>query len=153
MRGVKVDPDFMSKFISESIEYGHDSIDSIIACARQQISNIDKKIIEVEKLKVERSKLLAIVAKMETDKSNKKEGANLLPLFSIKNLNLSKAICNQVNEGISPHDVEVSGYQEYDVYFCIKDLCRHRVLSMENGVLLRGENYDRFLKSVVSVKI
>ena len=60
MRGKKVDNDFISSFIENSINDGCVSIDSILTKVNNQINDIDQKIIETENLKKIRSKLLDV---------------------------------------------------------------------------------------------
>ena len=60
MRGKKVDSEFISNFIEESIKEGDMSLATLMLKVNCQINSIDQKIKEVEELKKIRSKLLDV---------------------------------------------------------------------------------------------
>jgi hypothetical protein len=74
MKGKKVDTEFLSYFISECIKKNKVITEDIIQEAKEEITNIDSKIKEVEKLKILRSKLIDVIHTFEKPaKSNKNE--------------------------------------------------------------------------------
>jgi hypothetical protein len=60
MRGKKVDNEFISIFIEESIKEGDISLAALMLRVDSQLNNIDRKIKEVEELKKIRTKLLDV---------------------------------------------------------------------------------------------
>ncbi len=66
MKGKKIDLDFVSEFINRSIANNCKSPKEIINEAQNQIQEIDNKIIEVERLKILRSKLIDVVSSLSS---------------------------------------------------------------------------------------
>ena len=151
MRGRKIDSEFLSQFITDCISDNKTSTDDIINCAKIQIDSIDKKIKEVESLRLKRSKLLDVVLTFEkTDNSRKIHESKVLSFFKIHNTHVCKFICDDMKESaIRLESLYNRGYSVQDIVFCVKQLIEHKVISKVGDYLLRGELFQEYLKFVL----
>jgi hypothetical protein len=146
MRGKKSDPEFVSQFISQCLQQGSTTTEEMVKRARQEIQNIDNKIIEVEKLKVIRSKMLDVILVLDKPEL-KVEEAKLLPFFKLQYPQKCKHICDMLREGSlsaissSDHDPEY--------IFCIKQLIETKIANKMDYQVVRGERFDEYLKFVL----
>jgi acetylglutamate synthase len=144
-KGKKSDVDFLNQFISDCVKNNIFSIDEIVDFAKNQISEIDSKIIEVEKLKKIRCKLLGVVSSL--DKSNKsfQDFSKTLSLFKINNHHICQKILSKVkNESICISSLQFESINTEDVIFCIKQLIDEKVIYSHNQTLSPGEFFQDF---------
>lgn len=151
MRGKKTDSQFLSDFISASVESGIDNPEGIVSRAKSLITEIDEQIRNIEKQKLVRSKLLDVISAFEKpSKTSKHEEVKILSFFKIQNTHICKFVCDHLKLGV----VTIEGltnleYVASDVLFCVKQLIEHKVLSKSGNHLLRGEMFDEYLKFVL----
>ena len=148
MSGHKLDIEFVSEFISESIENGSTSDESILERAKLELKQIDNKIIEVERLKVRRSKILDVISTF--DKQNKQKDNKAISLYNISNVNVSRLICLKVNSSLEKL-LELKVNKE-DLIFTIKQLIDNKILIKENNRFIKGEMYDTYIKQILAIK-
>lgn len=141
MRGRKVDPDFVSQFISLCIEEGKISDSDILQSAKDQISEIDEKLKEIEKLKIKRTKLLDIISSF--DKPTKIDN-NILHFFNLQKPNSCKMICDYLKN--KPISIKSINLDKEELYFCIKQLSKYKIISISEDLLLRGRFFDEYMK-------
>ena len=151
MRGRKVDTDFLSQFISECVNRDKISTVDILLEAKNQISSIDEKIKEVDKLRIKRGKLLDVVMTFEKpDKTNIINESKTLLFFKIQNTHICKFICdNMKNSATTLESLYCSKYSVQDIIFCVKQLLEYKVISSAGNYLLRGELFYEYLKFVL----
>lgn len=150
MRGRKTDSDFISQFISDSVLSGHDTPEKIVELARKQIQAIDEEIKRVEQKKIERAKILDVIATLDRNtKATKSEEARLLTFFKIQHPNICKFICDNMKNGVVAIESLGSKYPNQDLMFCIKQLLEHKIVSKSGSHLLRGESFEDYLKFVL----
>jgi hypothetical protein len=152
MRGKKIDSEFLSNFITDCIGNGKSTTDDILLEARNQIAEIDEKIIEVERLKIIRSKLLDVVIAFGGNNKQKSEDYKLLNLFNISNIHICKFICDNLKDSaVQIEALYNHGYSIEDIIFCIKQLIEHKVVSRAGNFLLRGESFNMYTKHVLRI--
>jgi hypothetical protein len=151
MKGKKVDPEFVSEFISTAIQSGYQTTDDIVAFAQAEIQEIDEEIKRIETRKIRRGKLVDVVNSFsKPTKPNKQDEIRILSFFKIQNINICKFICKQIKDEVTTIDeLSKMNYPISDVLFCIKQLLEHRILSKSGTHLLRGELFDEYLKFVL----
>lgn len=151
MRGKKADSEFQSNFITESVQHGCDTPELISKRAKDMINEIDQKIKHVEEQKIIRSKLLDVISAFDIPiKSNKLEEAKILSYFKIQNPHICKFICNKLKTcGLTLKELNKTEWSELDLIFCIKQLIEFKVLTKVGDSLLRGENFEEYLKFVL----
>jgi hypothetical protein len=150
MRGRKTDSDFISNFISESVQLGHDTPEKIVERARREIQEIDEEIKRVEQKKIARSKILDVISTLDRNvKASKSEEARILSFFKIQNPTICKFICGRVNIGVTAIEDLGQKYPVSDIMFCIKQLLEHKIVAKSGSYLLRGEAFDDYLKFVL----
>lgn len=154
MKGKKTDSEFVSNFISDCINNNIVTANEILNLAKLQMSEIDKKIIEVENLKKLRSKLLDVVLKFENNKNDNSANSKLLPLFSIKNKNISYYVCNTVKEKpIIINCLYDKGFVNTEINFCIKQLLELKIIDKVGDYILPGLMFDNYINSVMCENI
>jgi hypothetical protein len=89
MKGKKIDPEFVSMFVTNSVNMGNDSPQLIVKHAKTIIHNIDEMIQKMEKYKVLRSKLLDVV---ETFQSSPKKNSKDIALLNKINASLKREL-------------------------------------------------------------
>lgn len=147
MKGKKADSEFVSDFITKCVTDGITTPDAIAAKAWNMIHEIDEKIQEVEKLKIQRSKLMDVVFTFEKpSKTSKSDEVRALAFFKIQNPLICKVICDKLKSG--PCDIEGFGnsYSKEDIMFGLKQLLENKVIGRTNNFFLRGEAFDEYLK-------
>lgn len=150
MRGKKADPDFLSNFITKCVVLNKTSQEEIVKVAQQEISDIDLKVIEVEKMKLIRSKLLDVIAVFEKDKPSHKEEAKILSFFNIQHPRICKYICAFLKKGSTKMDtLYVTEFSKSDIMFCIKQLQEFKVIARVGEHLIRGDKFDDYMKFVL----
>ena len=149
MRGKKIDTEFLSAFIQECVTSGADSPEAIADRAKLAILKIDKEIMEVEKKKIKRSKLLDVISSFEKpDNSAKKEDAKTLIFYKISSPHICKKICDSLKEGFLP-EISVSDINSLDTAFCIKQMIEYKILSKIGKHLIKGDMFDSYLKFIL----
>lgn len=144
MRGKKVDTDFISTFINEACLQGKNTPEEIVVYAQQKINDIDIKIIEAEKLKKERSKLMdvSIVFKRNKRKENRLDEV-LLNFYLIKDKNIAASILSKVFQCSNMEQVKNICSSE-DEKFCIKQLLEFKIIQRFGDVIIAAEHYQDF---------
>lgn len=150
MRGKKTDPEFLSNFINKCVGLNQTSQEEIVQAARLEIQDIDDKIIEVEKLKIIRSKLLDVINVFETNVSSHKEEAKILSFFNIQHPNICKYICLFLKkESLKIDKIPTTEFPKSDLLFCIKQLQEHKVIAKTGEYVIRGTKFDDYMKFVL----
>jgi hypothetical protein len=153
MRGKKVDTDFINQFILESVAQDCVTTEDIVSRAKSSIKMIDQKIMEVEKLKVERSKLLDVISSFEKGTRADIPEAKLLSFYQIKNTNLCKYICGIIEKRVATIDqILMSSYMAMsneEVIFCLKQLMEHKIVARMGDTFLRGDRFEEYTKFVL----
>jgi hypothetical protein len=149
MKGRKFNSEFLSSFITDCIQRNKATTEEILQEAKKKISEIDEKIIEVEKLKRVRADYLDVVSTFEKPIHDKEEQKQALQLFNIANPVVCKFICNIIKE--KPE--KISGfmgnrYDAKEIMFCLKQLLEHRVISRQGDFVLRGYNFAKYMSYV-----
>ena len=152
MRGKKIDSEFLSLFITESVESGLNSPDAIANRAKILIDGIDEEIKEVERKKIIRSKLLDVIATFQyVEKNNKVKEIKLLSFFKIQN---TDDICRQIcifikNTNVSFEDLREKFESKTNFIFSIKQLLEAKVISKVGTLLSRGEMFEEYMKFIL----
>lgn len=153
MRGKRSDPEFVSRFIQESVKVGAQTPQAIAKRAREQIEQIDAEIRALETKKVVRSKLLDVIASFEAPDKNKTEEAKLLPFFNINYPQKCKEICELLHREKSiPLLTWMGGWkteQIAELNFCIKQLKEANIIARSGESILCGERFDEYMKFVL----
>lgn len=151
MKGKKVDSEFLSSFIEQCISNNKNTTEDILSEARVKISEIDMKIVEAEKLKIVRSKLLDVVHTFDKPKNiSKSEDAKILPLFKIANQHICKFICDKIKNGPSKlSSIIVDKYPKTDMMFSLKQLLEAKIIIRTGDMIVRGEMFDNYIKLVL----
>ena len=76
MKGKKFDPQFFSNFMDSCVKKNIDTQAGMVDVARNKISKIDRKIMEAEKLKVVRGKLLDVIEAFGVQSENQCRSEN-----------------------------------------------------------------------------
>jgi len=147
MKGKKLDSKFHSDFIEKCIKDGIFASTDIASSAQKEIDIIDRKIIEVEKLKVRRGKLLDVVMEFGPKTKRNDDEIKILEFAKIKNPQICKFICDLIkNKSCNISNFNSRKYSQYDINFCIKQLLEHRIISKIDNLFSRGEQYETYLK-------
>jgi hypothetical protein len=150
MRGRKIDSQFLTNFISCCVVNGQVTPDEMADVAQKEIDFIDFEIKKVENLKLRRSKLLDVIATFKEPVKNNKEEARILSFFQIQDPHICKFICDMIKD--KPFNRNKLGsypFSDHDINFCIKQLLEHRVIAKVGETILRGEEFDEYLKFVL----
>jgi len=151
MKGKKVDTEFLSAFIESCIAKNIITTEDILNEARTQVESIDKKIIEAEKLKIVRSKILDVITTFDVSKNpNKINDSKILPLYNISNPHICKFICEKIKNGpVKVISVINDKFVKQDIMFSIKQLLETKVIIRTGELLSRGEMYHNYMKLVL----
>jgi hypothetical protein len=149
-KGKKKDLDYLNNFISDCIINNVVSLEDMISAAKQQISEIDQKIIEVENLKKTRCKLLTVVSVLDKNKLINQDFSKILPLFNINNHYLCQKILYDIKQKpINIASLSIDNIDKQDIISCIKELSEGKVIYINDQHIYAGENFDNFLKFVL----
>jgi hypothetical protein len=150
MRGRKTDSVFISDFIAGCVQSGHDTAEAIVQQAKNSISSIDEEIQRVEKLKLNRAKLLDVVATFEkASKPSRSEEARILSFFKIQQPQICKYICDCLKSGVVAVENLGKKYPHQELMYCIKQLIEYKVIAKSGSHLLRGEVFDDYMRFVL----
>lgn len=150
MRGKKSDPEFLSTFIVKCIGLNKTSQEEIVQTAQQEINIINEKIIEVEKMKILRSKLLDVIGVFEKDNTSHKEEAKILSFFRMQHPKICKYICDLLRKNTIKVDcLYITEFSKSDLIFCIKQLQEHKVIAKTGEYLVRGDKFDDYIKFIL----
>lgn len=151
MKGKKVYTEFLSSFIESCVAKNIITTEDILTEARTQIESIEKKIIEAEKLKIIRSKILDVITTFDVSKNpNKINDSKILPLYNISNPNICKFICEKVKNGPVKIILVINDkFSKQDIMFSIKQLLETKVIIRTGELLSRGEMYHNYMKLVL----
>jgi len=154
MRGKKIDSEFLCNFIIECTTKNITSTDAILNQARQQISEIDLKIKEVEELKHLRSKLLDIVVSFDKTIKNKTNEAKIIKCFDIKNQNICRFICKSIkDEGLDILELKKSKYDWQEILFNLKLLFINDVLYKSENLIYKNNSFEDYMRIVLKEDI
>jgi uncharacterized protein YktA (UPF0223 family) len=150
MRGKKVDSQFLTDFISSCIMKGNTTPDEMALAAQREIDFINSEIRKVEDLKLRRSKLLDVVVTFKEPVKANKEEARILTFFQIQNPHICKFLIDLIKiNPLNREELICPFFSSHDVNFCVKQLLEHRVIAKVGETLLRGENFDEYLRFVL----
>jgi hypothetical protein len=150
MRGRKTDSVFISDFIAGCVQSGYDTAEAIVQQAKNSISSIDEEIQRVEKLKLNRAKLLDVVATFEkASKPSRSEEARILSFFKIQHPQICKYICDCLKSGVVAVENLGKKYPHQELMYCIKQLIEYKVIAKSGSHLLRGEVFDDYMRFVL----
>lgn len=144
MKGKKKDHEFLSQFIEECISLNKNSSKDILDEAKLRIKNIDNRIIETEKLKLQRSKLFDVIDTFEITTKKTSDEAEMLPFFKIKNIATCKNICDKLK--IAPLTLNKL---DHDMIFCLKQLLELEVIKKDNNLFVKGAKFNEYVKFVL----
>lgn len=148
MKGKKFDTQFLSSFMEKCIKKNIRTPAGMAIVAKNKISKIDKKIMEAEKLKVIRGKLLDVIERFDVPVESKVD-TKMLEFARIQNPNICKWICDIIKDRpccVSDLSQMRSRYLPEDLSFAIKQLRLHNVITSENNMFVRGEQFDQYMK-------
>ena len=150
MKGKKIDSFFLSEFITECTSLGISSSEEIVAHAQSSIEDIDVLLKKINKLKIKRSKLLDVIEVFsKPSKHIKPEEVEILSFFKIQHPQICKFICDFIKSKVTTIDMlNTNEHDMSDILFCIKQLIEHKVIYKSGNFLLRGESFNKYLKSV-----
>lgn len=150
MKGKKYNSDFVSSFIEDCLIKNISSSEDILLIAEKEILEINNKIIEIEKLKQRRSKLLDVVDTFKKPTNNKTDRI-YLKLFSIQNRKLSKIICNLVSENpLNIKQVANISDDVKEINFCIKQLIENKILKYEKDFIIKADFFDDYVSFIIN---
>jgi len=150
MRGKKIDFEFVSEFITHCVQSGYDTPEAIVSHARKNISFIDEAIKAVELKKIERSKLLDVIASFEKSPPSKVVEAKALPFFNMHYPDICNTICQSLKVGpLTLKDLEKNNHSYTNILFCVKQLLENKIISKSGNYLLRGSQFNNYLKFVI----
>jgi len=144
MKGKKKDPEFLSKFIEECISMNKNSSKEILDEAKLRIQNIDNRIIETEKLKLQRSKLFDVIDVFDIPSKKISDEVNILPFFKIKNISICKKICDKLMA--APLSIN---HKDHDFIFCLKQLLELDIVEKNKNLITKGPKFDEYVKFVL----
>jgi hypothetical protein len=154
MRGKRINLEFISNYITSCINKNAVSSTAILAQAKKDIEDIDKKIIEAEQLKILRSKLLDVVSTFELS-NNRSKDRDILKFISIKHLHICKKICNYLNiSNINIADIDQFNCNKEQLLFTIKQLQDFKIIKRIGQSLVKGDhyyNYNKFISQIMNV--
>lgn len=156
MKGKKNNTEFISEFITSCISYGFSSSDDILSLAKEQISDIDIKIKEINDLKIRRSNLLDVISSFESkEKQNNINEIKRLNYYSIgSNLECCKSICKIIenkNTDISVIINSCDKFSQSDILFNIKRLIANKIIHKIGEVILKGDYYEDYIKVICEI--
>ena len=140
MKGKKIDKEFVSKYLENSINYGFSSINEILEITKARLETIDFHLSNIENIKKQRSKLVDVLSMF--DKASKKNNNTKadLDFFNIRNLNHCLKICSNID---SINNVDLSDIR---IVFTIKELISLNILAYdENNILVKDVNFEKFM--------
>lgn len=144
MKGKKVDNHFVSNFISDCCSTGKLTTDEIVASAKSQIDEIDRKIIEVENLKKQRSKLLDVVIVFDRNhRSGSQIDEVLIKFHRVKDKKIAQRICAEIFRYSSVVEIK-EAFPRVEEIFCMKQLLEFEVLQRNEDTIIAGKNYPAF---------
>lgn len=152
MKGKKVDIDFMNQYIVDCISDGLVTMESILSITKNKISEIDKQIIELEKLKKMRSKLIDIVNSFDKSEKDNSKAKTILKFFSVENKDIAKLIINSLDSNLCVKYQTIlhkcHNYPLSDLSKCLKQLKDLDIIIYNNDDIFAGsffEGYKRFI--------
>jgi len=153
----QMNEDFVETFISECIDNGITNMGDICNLALEKRNELDKKIEEIQALKIQREKLQDVLRSLNHDESKGRGRRSKQPIVNIIDdendptyTNLLCDICDIIDKShgpMTPREVITQiGYSNDDpspVYMAIKWLASRGVLSRNSfdRTIERGENW------------
>ena len=147
MKGKKIDSEFISEFISKSIENGLNTPDLIVESAKNKVNNIDVQIKEIEQQKIFRSKLLDVINNFDKyNKVSKLENAKILLFYKLKYPETCKKIYYILkNKSKDLQDINRVNFKDIEEYkFCIKQMIEIKVIARIGDSMIKGERFDEY---------
>lgn len=152
MKGKKKDPEFLSEFIGECVILGQLSPDEILQQAHQQIQKIDHQILETERLKIRRSKLMDVVSYFQQTIPrviDRKSEIQLAELLRISHPEIAVDICQKLQTNLCTKDQLINqDWALQDFTFCLKQLLLHQVIVKNDDLYSGGEYLEIYLKAI-----
>jgi hypothetical protein len=153
MKGKKIDSEFLTEFICKCATEGKNSTEDIFKEASLKLLDIDKKINELEKLKILRSKLFDVIDTFKENSKTKIDNnvKNIILFCKIADYNLAKQIVKLISTNVlNVDELDIKKVSKEDIIVCIKQMNECGIISLINKTILRGKNFDnynRFLKN------
>jgi hypothetical protein len=153
MKGKKTDPEFVSTFIQQCVDDDCVTPKDMIGLAQFEIADIDAKLLEVERLKIRRSKLLDVIATLQkADKPDKSKEINQLPLYQVQHPEIAKCICCALEEGnCTKRRLDRLPFGSSDLNFCLKQLSQLQVIHRVGDTFVPGHNFNDFVETWISI--
>lgn len=145
MRGKKIDTEYVAAFIQSCTNWGLSTPDEIVAQAQKEINEIDEKVLEVERLKKERSGLIDVLATLAPTVPDNSEEVKILNFYKVKNFALALTMCDAVLMGITKIDILKKSYDGTDMSFIMKELLELSVLKRNGKDIEKGKSFDEFV--------
>lgn len=146
MKGKKTDPQFVSQFISECVGQNLLTPDQILACARKEIADIDQKLIDIQKLKIRRSKLLDVVSALEQPtKKQVVPDPKTLSFLGLQYPNICRRICQLLrDQNRSKPQLFDYQFSTHDFNFSLKQLLEYQILSKSDNFFAPGPMFEDY---------
>jgi hypothetical protein len=147
MRGKKIDTDFLSNFIQESVELGYESPKQILTRAKDIVRDIDDEIKQVELSKIKRSKLLGVIASFDEDvKPSKATEAKVLPFYKLSCPTICKHLCSEIKElGFLDADVIATEWAvDLNIPYSVKQMIEQQILLKVGKYILMGPSFKDY---------
>lgn len=144
MKGKKNDTEFVSQFVEECLQQGIFLSEEMAKKAEHEITNIDEKIMQVENLKIRRSKLLDVISTFKTSvpKNNDKK---ILCFYQIKYPNICKTICDSLRS-FPAKKQDFLIHSSHELNFCLKQLLENNIIARVGDHFVRGDSFDEYMK-------
>jgi hypothetical protein len=152
MRGKKIDTEFLSNFIQESVELGFESTEQIATRAKDIIRNIDDEIKRIELKKIKRSKLLGVIASFdEGTKPSKAVEAKVLPFYKLSCPNICKHLCNEIKkQGFLDADIIAAEWVvDLNIPYSVKQMIEQKILSKVGKHIIPGSAFKDYTSYIL----
>ncbi len=145
MRGKKLDTEYVATFIQSCTNWGLSTPDEIVAQAQKEIKEIDEKVLEVERLKKERSGLVDVIATLAPTVPDNSEEVKILNFYKVKNFALALTLCDIVSNGAKKIEVLKNNRAGEEISFIMKELLELSVLKRNGKDIEKGKMFDEFV--------
>ena len=155
MRGKKIDTDFLSHFIQESVELGFESPKQIATRAKDIIKDIDDEIKEIELKKIKRSKLLGVISSFDEDtKPSKAIEAKVLPFYKLNCPTICKHLCSEIKkQGFLDADVVAANWVvDLNIPYSVKQMIEQQILLKVGKHILMGPAFKDYATYILLEK-
>jgi hypothetical protein len=152
MKGKKFDREFLSEYMDECIAEGYRTSNDMVILAKEEITDIDREIRNIEEKKKRRSKLLSVIEEFDK-KGDKKYGANILPYFAFGDPVLNLSICQAIQVvSLNEFDLITAGGPRDITTIALKKLLKHKVLIKMGDYISQGAEYQKYYSFLQGTK-